>query len=656
MAWNDDGEVRRRLRPVSPQAVRVHGGFWGPRLATNREVTVGYLLDMCDETGRTGSLRLDWEPRDEPVPHHFWDSDVAKSIEAVAYVLMAGADPELERRADEIIELFASAQQADGYLNSYFLQVEPDRRWTNLRDSHELYCAGHLMEAAVAYYAATAKDRLLEVVTRYAEHIDEKFGPGKRAGYPGHEEIELALVKLYRTSGDPRHLELAKAFIDRRGTEPKFFRLEARERGDDRQFPYAPFREENGIDEYWQAHLPVREQSEAVGHSVRAGYLYTGMADVAAETGDGELLSACRRLWRNIVDRRMYVTGGIGSHRFGERFSADYDLPNEEAYAESCAAISLALFAQRLLSIEPKREYGDVLERVLYNGVLAGISLDGTHFFYANPLAAHPVARKKPQVAADPVRQEWYGCACCPPNLSRVLGSLGSFAYATSDDEVWLHLFVNGSVSTSLNGVPVRLSVTTDYPWNDRISIAVEAEKPVEGGVGIRIPGWCKAPTVEVKARDAGSAETAEGGAIDSDSGYWYLRRRWITGDRIELVLPMEARRLYADPRVRQDAYQVAFRRGPLVYCFEEVDNGADLAAVAVSRDAEATVAWRGGLFDALPDEIPVLEVPGVRRTGSGRLYDADPPAEEPVNLLAIPYAFWAHRGEGEMRVWLPQR
>lgn len=616
-------------------------------METNRLQTVPYLLDMCDETGRTDSLRLEWNPGDEPSPHQFWDSDIAKSIESVAYSVMSAPDPALEARADRIIELLESAQEDDGYLNSYFQQVKPEARWTNLRDDHELYCAGHLIEAAVAYSEATGKGKLLCIVERYLDLIEKRFGTGGSPGYPGHEEIELALCKLYRATGRRDALDLAKLFIDRRGTEPNYFRIEAEERGETRRWPFPPFTAGNGIEEYFQAHKPVREQNEAVGHSVRACYLYTGMADVAAETGDRELYDACLRLWRNIVDRRMYVTGGIGSHRFGERFSADFDLPNEEAYAESCAAIALAFFAQRLLNISPNRAVGDVLERVLYNAVLSGISLDGTHFFYANPLAAHPVARLMPQVAADPVRQEWYGCACCPPNLSRVLGSLGTFAYSQSEDRIWIHLFVQGSISTTVGGLDVTLSVSTAYPWDDRVRIGVECAEPVEMEIQVRVPRWCSSPSIAVQAQNADGS-----GTVDADSGYWRSRRVWSDGDSVELILPMEPVRLYADPRVRHDAYSVTFLRGPLIYCFEEADNGADLASVSVRSDRPPRTEWRDDLFGG----VQTVTVDGRRRSPRPALYNTEPPEEADVELQAIPYAFWAHRGAGEMRVWLPER
>jgi len=416
-----------RMRSFGLENVAVDDRFWTPRQETNRLVTLPIEYRQCRKTGRLRAWKLNWRPGRGNPPHIFWDSDAAKWLEAVGYSLAARPDRKLERLADKVIDDIAAAQRPDGYLNIYYSVVEPDQRWTNLRDRHELYCAGHLMEAAVAYHQATGKRKLLDVLCRYADHIDATFGRsrGKKRGYPGHEEIELALVKLYHATGEKRYLKLAKYFVDERGRRPHYYDKEARARGDDRK-KYWP-----GTYEYNQSHLPVRRQSAVVGHAVRAFYLYAGMADVAAETHDGELLAACKRLWRDATRHKMYVTGGVGPSGRNEGFTRTYDLPNETAYAETCAAIALVFFAHRMLQIEADAHYADVMERALYNGTISGVSADGTRFFYTNPLAAAPPARAaggKP----EPHRREWFGCACCPPNIARLIASLPQYVYSAA--------------------------------------------------------------------------------------------------------------------------------------------------------------------------------------------------------------------------------
>ena len=405
------------------QDVKIEDGFWEARLRVNRETTLPDVYAKCRKSGRIDAFRLNWKPGRPNRPHKFWVSDVAKWLEGACYSLATHPDPKLERAVETVVDLIASAQQPDGYLNTHFTVVEPDRRWANLRDDHELYCAGHLMEAAVAHYEATGQTKFLDVVCRYADYIDSVFGRGRgrKRGYPGHEEIELALVRLYRATGRPRYLKLAAYFVNERGQQPHYFEKEARARGESPSVyrSIAHFGK--------QAHLPVREQTTADGHAVRAVYLYAGMADVAAETGDRELLAACRRLWRNIVTRRMYIHGGIGSTCHGERFTVDYDLPNAEAYAETCAAIGLVFFAHRMLNIDPDRRYADVMERALYNNVLSGVSLDGNRFFYPNYLDAVPGVNSLRGLKSS-ARQDWYNTSCCPTNICRMLASLGRYS------------------------------------------------------------------------------------------------------------------------------------------------------------------------------------------------------------------------------------
>src|SRR5512136_2068131 len=423
--------MKKSFTPLSFTQVSIEDEFWAPRLRTNRERTIPLEYEQCRSTGRLDAFRLNWKPGMEPVPHIFWDSDVAKWIEAASYTLAAHPDPRLQAQLDEIISLIASAQNSDGYLNTHFTVVEPGKRWTNLRDRHELYCAGHLIEAAVAHFQATGKRTLLDVLCRYADHIDQTFGPrpGQKRGYPGHEEIELALVKLYHVTGERRYLDLSLYFVDERGRQPHYYDLEAVARGDDPASYWAK------TYAYMQAHVPVREQHQVVGHAVRAMYLYSALADLAGETGDRSLLETCEELWLHLCTRNLYITGGIGPSPANEGFTADYDLPNESAYAETCASIGLVFWNHRLLQLECAGRYADMMERALYNGVLSGVSLDGEKFFYENPLASQ----------GNHHRQAWFDCACCPPNLARLLASLGQYVYAQNDTELAVHLYVQGS-------------------------------------------------------------------------------------------------------------------------------------------------------------------------------------------------------------------
>jgi len=622
--------------PVPLDRVEVADRFWAPRIETNRTVTLPIEHEHLKRTGRIDAWKLGWRPGDPNPPHIFWDSDVAKWLEAVAYALAARPDAELERLADALIDDIAAAQQPDGYLNVHFTVVEPEKRWTNLRDWHELYCAGHLIEAAVAYHQATGKRKLLDVLCRYADHIAAVFGPrrGQKRGYPGHEEIELALVKLYRATGQERYLKLAQFFIDERGRQPHYFDAEAAARGDGRRPPH----------DYNQSHLPVRQQATAEGHAVRAMYLYCAMADLAAETGDGELRRACRRLWRNVTERRMYVTGGIGSSRQGERFTFDYDLPNETAYAETCAAIGLVFWAHRMLALEGDGRYGDVMERALYNGVLSGVSLDGKRFFYANPLTVFPEAlRDGGHVAAQ--RQEWFGCACCPPNIARLLASLPLYAYSEGARTAWVHLYVQGRATLNVAGRQVEVRVQTDYPWREEVSLEVRPQRPGTFTLALRIPGWCRGATLSVNGNPLRLGDIVK-------KGYAKVRRAWARGDKVELKLPMPVERIEANPRVRMDCGRVALQRGPIVYCLEEVDNGPDLADLCLPRRAALRAQYRPDLLGG----IVTITGAALRRDRSGwgrALYRADKSQALKVPITAVPYYAWCNRKPGEMLVWI---
>ncbi len=630
----------RKISPVPLKQVRIESGFWGERLDVNREVTIPIEYGQCKETDRIDVWKLDWKPGDPNEPHKFWDSDVAKWIEAAAYSLQIHPDPELESELDAVVDLIEKAQQDDGYLNVHYTVVEPDKRWANLRVNHELYCAGHFMEAAVALYEATGKTKLLDVLRHYADYIDSVFGPkeGQKRGYPGHEEIELALVKLYRVTGESRYLNLAKFFIDERGQRPHYFDIEAKARGED-PGPWYP-----GKYDELQAHLPVREQTTADGHAVRAGYLYSGMADVAMETGDRELLAVCGKIWKNITERRMYVHGGIGSTRFNERFTFDYDLPNEEAYAETCAAIALVFFAHRMLQADADSRYADVMERALYNGVISGVSLDGKRFFYDNYLASYPGSHRftgqKP-----PTRQEWFGCACCPPNLARLLASLGQYVYSQGRSEIYVHLYVSGRAQLQIAGQPIVLEQKTEYPWKEKVSIVLRTENPVNFTLSLRIPGWCMEPSLSINGEAVSVEESLR-------KGYVRLRRRWENGDEVELRLPMPPARIEAHPSVRHDCGRIALQRGPIVYCLEEVDNGKDLNDIVLPREAKLKVMTDGNIFEGTPVITAEAERRD-RRDWKGILYRPAGSGKQVITIKAIPYFMWANRGEGEMLVWI---
>lgn len=634
------------LAPLPLSKVKLEGGFWGARQELNRAVTLPIEYEQLKGTGRIDAFKLGWRPGQPNPPHQFWDSDVAKWIEAVGYSLATHPDPALERLADEVIALIVGAQQPDGYLNVHFTVVEPQNRWKNLRDMHELYCAGHLMEAAVAYYQGTGKRTLLDALCRYADHIATVFGPGEgqKRGYPGHPEIELALVKLYRATGVERYLRLAQFFVEERGRQPHYYDLEAAARGETEKPRWML-----GGYSYNQSHLPIRQQTTAEGHAVRAMYLFSGATDVAAETGDAELLAVMEGLWRNVTLRRMYLTGGIGSGAAGERFTYDYDLPNDLAYAETCAAIGLVFWAQRLLHCTGDATYADIMERALYNGVLSGLSLDGRRFFYANPLEMNPAALAGRPDLFHPIvqaqRQEWFGCACCPPNIARLLASLGAYLYGQSEDTLYVHLFTPGQAEFTLGGQAVILRQETDYPWGELVRLTVHPARPATFTLALRLPGWCRGARLTV----AGTPQDVQ---PLLRRGYIHLARRWQPGDVVEWTLPMPIECVYAHPAVRADAGRVALQRGPLVYCLEEADNGPLLHDLALPREAELRATWEPELLGG----VVTLSGRALRRDPAGwenALYRPNVHATRAVAIKAIPYYAWANRGAGEMLVWL---
>lgn len=571
----------------------------------------------------------------------FQDSDFSKWIEAVGYSLTQHPDPELERIADGAIDIVCAAQQDDGYLDTYYIINGKNHIFTNLKDHHELYCMGHLIEGAVAYYEATGKDKLLKAAARFADYAAAHFGAeeGKCKGYPGHEIAEMALVRLYDVTGEARYLELSKFFIDERGKRPYYFDKEHPEevkRGHEDDLRYA----------YNQAHMPVREQDEAVGHSVRAVYLYSGMADIARMTGDESLYAACEKLWDSITKEKMYITGGIGGTHIGEAFSFPYDLPNDTAYAETCASIGLVFFARRMLEICPDAKYADVMELALYNGILSGMALDGKSFFYVNPLEVLPEACHKDErkFHVKPVRQKWFGCACCPPNLARLISSIGAYAVTEKEDTLFVHLYMGSTLKKMVDEREVQVRVDSQMPWDGEVAVTVEA-KGTEFVLAMRIPGWCEG---------AYTLEGAEQDEVSVKDGYLYVKKTWGESDTVKLHFAMPVRLVEADERVREDAGRVAVMRGPVVYCLEAVDNGENLHLLEVEPEAEARVSDG----EICGNQVKVVLMEGYRVVDTakkeGELYHVYKKKErKPVELRFVPYYTWANRGENEMEVWV---
>ncbi|KFC76996.1 glycoside hydrolase family 127 protein [Buttiauxella agrestis] len=580
----------------------------------------------------------------------FQDSDVAKWLEAVAWSLCQKPDAELEKTADDVIELVEAAQCEDGYLNTWFTVKAPDERWTNLAECHELYCAGHMIEAGVAFFQATGKRRLLDVVCRLADHIDRVFGPGVNQlhGYPGHPEIELALMRLYEVTDNPRYLNLVNYFVEERGAQPHFYDIEYEKRGRTSHWnihgPAWMVKDKA----YSQAHEPLALQQTAIGHAVRFVYLMAGVAHLARLHKDEEKRQTCLRLWDNMVQRQLYITGGIGSQSSGEAFSSDYDLPNDTVYAESCASIGLMMYARRMLQMEADSRFADVMERALYNTVLGGMALDGKHFFYVNPLEVHPktLAFNHIYDHVKPVRQRWFGCACCPPNIARVLTSLGHYIYTPQPEALYVHLYVGNEMAVPVSGKDLRLKISGNYPWDEQIDIAVTSPQAVQHTIALRLPDWCENPQVLL------NGENCEG---EIRKGYLHLNREWQEGDRISLTLPMPVRRVYGNPLLRHIAGKVAVQRGPLVYCLEEADNGAELHNLYLPKESTFSLIEGKGLFA----HKVLIQADGERKSceqaSSQALYhyDNSPVKTAAKKLTFIPWFSWANRGEGEMRIWV---
>lgn len=586
----------KKINPVQFSEVKITDDFWAPRLKNHKDVTLAVCIDQIEnQTGRIRNFENAALKQGEHSGIYFDDSDVYKALEGMAYSLQNNPDPVLEAKCDEWIAKFAAAQEEDGYINTYYTLTGLDKRWT-VMDKHEMYCAGHMIEAGVAYYNVTGKRTLLDVCIRMADHMMSLFGPGKRDWVPGHEEIELALVKLYQATGEKKYLDFSEWLIDERG----------KGLGANEGKPWNA--------EYHQDDKPVREMTDIAGHAVRAMYLYCGMADVAAYTGDQGYIDALGRLWDDVVLKNMYVTGGIGQSAHNEGFTVDYSLPNLTAYCETCASVGMVLWNWRMNQFTGDGKYVDVMERSMYNGALAGISLDGDRFFYVNPLES----------LGNHHRQAWYGCACCPSQICRFLPSIGNYIYGVSDDAIWVNLYIGDKADVRFGGKNLTLTQETRYPWEGAVKLTVGTRSAVKADMRLRIPGWCKSYVIKVNGAEVNP---------EVESGYAVLPGRWKDGDVIELDMDMPVELVAADPRTKEDEGMRAVQRGPLVYCIEEVDNKDGFDELAISEDAEFTTAFQKDLLKG----VVTIDAKACGKT-----------------LKYIPYYSWDNREAGKMKVWVP--
>ena len=574
----------KMIEQIDFSHVKINDNFWSPRLSKHVSATLPVCIDQIEnQTGRIRNFENAAKGEGEHSGIFFDDSDVYKALEGMAYSLINNPDPELEKKADEWIDKFAAAQQPDGYINTFYTLTGLDKRWTNM-DKHEMYCAGHMIEAGVAYYQATGKRKLLDVCIRMTDHMMSQFGPGKRHWVPGHEEIELALVKLYQTTQEQKYLDFAYWLLEERGHGHGTM-------GDEGKWDPV----------YYQDIVPVRRLTDISGHAVRCMYLYCGMADVAALKNDTGYIAAIDRLWDDVVHRNMYITGGIGSSRDNEGFTEDYDLPNLDAYCETCASVGMVLWNQRMNQLTGDSKYIDILERSLYNGALAGISLGGDRFFYVNPLESK----------GDHHRQEWYGCACCPSQLSRFLPSIGNYIYASSDDALWVNLYIGNTGQIRIGETDILLTLT------------ISTSQPLEKEIRLRIPNWCKTYDLSINGKRINVSEK-KGYAVIKD---------WKSQDVIALDMDMPVEIVAADPHVKENFGKRAIQRGPLVYCMEEIDNPEYFDQIQLSPSTTFQTAFVSDILNG----IKTIKT-------NGRAQSA----------TFIPYYAWDNRKAGKMRVWIP--
>ena len=585
----------KMIEQIDFSHVKINDNFWSPRLSKHVSATLPVCIDQIEnQTGRIRNFENAAKGEGEHSGIFFDDSDVYKALEGMAYSLINNPDPELEKKADEWIDKFAAAQQPDGYINTFYTLTGLDKRWTNM-DKHEMYCAGHMIEAGVAYYQATGKRKLLDVCIRMTDHMMSQFGPGKRHWVPGHEEIELALVKLYQTTQEQKYLDFAYWLLEERGHGHGTM-------GDEGKWDPV----------YYQDIVPVRRLTDISGHAVRCMYLYCGMADVAALKNDTGYIAAIDRLWDDVVHRNMYITGGIGSSRDNEGFTEDYDLPNLDAYCETCASVGMVLWNQRMNQLTGDSKYIDVLERSLYNGALAGISLGGDRFFYVNPLESK----------GDHHRQEWYGCACCPSQLSRFLPSIGNYIYASSDDALWVNLYIGNTGQIRIGETDILLTQETDYPWDGSVKLTISTSQPLEKEIRLRIPNWCKTYDLSINGKRINVSE---------EKGYAVIKD-WKSQDVIALDMDMPVEIVAADPHAKENFGKRAIQRGPLVYCMEEIDNPVYFDQIQLSPSTTFQTAFASDILNG----IKTIKT-------NGRAQSA----------TFIPYYAWDNRKAGKMKVWI---
>lgn len=620
------------LSPVNFSKVQINDQFWRPRIDRVTAVTIPVCIEQTEiKTPRIRNFEKVARKKGEKHEGIFYDdSDVFKALEAIAYSLNTRPDTKLEQKADEWIDKIAAAQLPDGYINTFYTLGDFTKRWTDM-SMHEDYNGGHLIEAAVAYFDATGKRKLLDVAIRFADHFSSLFGPGKSHWVTGHEELELALVKLYRVTKEKKYLELSNWLLDERGHKYAV------------GYTWTDWRDTA----YAQDVIPVKQQKEITGHAVRAMYLYTGAADVASHTGDAGYMDAMKAVWEDVVFRNMYITGGIGSSGSNEGFSNDFDLPNENAYCETCASVGMVFWNQRMNQLTGDSKYIDVLERSLYNAAADGLSLDGKLFFYGNPLASD--GRHK--------RREWFGTACCPANIARLVESLGNYIYAQSENSFYVNLFVGSSTSVDFTKTKVNVSTETNYPWEGAIKIKIAPEKKVKFALNIRIPGWALGRPIPGDTYSylnySGSAYSillnGKPAAFSLENGYAVINREWKKDDVVEINFPMEARRVVARPEVKDDINRVAFERGPLVYCLEHPDNNGKAFNVFVPDNAVLKSEYNKDLLGGI--QTIKSEVPVVITSADGMEIKT-----EIKTITAIPYFLWNNRGQGQMQVWLPRK
>ena len=633
-----------RLNTVQLSKINITDAFWKRYTDLVEDVIIPYQWDIMNDNipGVESSHCLEnfkiaaGLKKGQFYGAVFQDTDVAKWLEAVGYSLAEKKNEKLEKLADDAIDVIVQAQQKDGYLDTYFIIKEPEQRWRNLCEGHELYSAGHMIEAAIAYYEGTGKRKLLDSMIRLADLICRTFGPeeGQNHGYPGHQEIELALVRLYRVTQDKKYLKQAKYFLDIRGVGENYFLVERKQKNFKRIFPEL----EDYDPAYSQSHEPVRKQKTAEGHAVRAVYMYSAMADVAEEYQDKELMEACENLWENITQKRMYITGGIGSSGFLERFTTDYDLQNDSNYSETCASIGMALFSLRMANITRDSRYAEVMEQELYNNILAGIAQDGKSFFYVNPLEIKP-RQCMPHTSRAHVkarRQKWFGVACCPPNIARTLASLGQYIYGVDGADIYTHLYIGNQTDIPVNNDVVQIRIDSMFPWNGNIKVKVQ-------GVKEKIKLHFRIPSYSENFQLYCNGEEQE---LKVNNGYAYVEI--CENSRIDIQFDMPVAFLHANYKVSADVGKVAIKRGPIVYCLEEIDTGPDLQCIYLSSK-EAHVRKSRSFPECFE-----IELQGRRLISKSEgLYSSDGLSYSDVNIQAIPYAYWNNRREGEMLVWI---